>query len=97
MEEFGLRNGIDTNLLTIVAVIGSNAAFKEAIKSNLGVSILPRISIKDDIENGVIKEIKVNGLIMKRKLYMITQKKRTLPNQYGVFLEKLQALHALGR
>ena len=89
MEEFGAKTGFETEQLNTVAVLGSNAAIKEAIKENLGVSILSRISISDELENGKIKEIKVKGLTMKRMFYAVTLKKRSLPTCYRVFLERL--------
>lgn len=92
MEEFGATNGLVADQLNIVAVLGSNAAIIEAIKSNLGVSILSRVSICDELENGKIKEIKVNGLTMKRMFYSITLKNRTLPNHYSVFMLRLRGI-----
>ncbi len=89
MEEFGTKIGFETGQLNTVAVLGSNAAIKEAIKANLGVSILSRVSISDELENGKIKEIKVTGLTMKRMFYAVTLKKRSLPNRYSVFQERL--------
>lgn len=89
IEEFGAQNGFEISQLNTVAVLGSNAAIKEAIKADLGVSILSRISINDELENGKIKEITVKSLIMKRMFYVVTLKKRTLPNHYRIFMERL--------
>lgn len=89
MEEFVVKTGFKTGQLNTVAVLGSNAAIKEAIKANLGVSILSRISISDELENGKIREVKVKGLTMKRMFYAVTLKKRSLPTCYRVFLERL--------
>ncbi|NOX25656.1 MAG: hypothetical protein GXP59_06010 [Deltaproteobacteria bacterium] len=95
MEKFWLKNGCKGQLNT-VAVFGSNAAIKEAIKANLGVSILSRISISDDLECGKIKEIKIKGITMKRSFYIVTRKNRTLPNNYKVFLSSLlESAHAI--
>ncbi len=88
MEKFWLKNGFNGRL-NMVAVFGSNAAIKEAIKANLGVSILSRISINDDLECGKIKEIKIKGITMKRSFYVVTRQNRTLPNNYKVFLSSL--------
>jgi DNA-binding transcriptional LysR family regulator len=92
MEEFGLTNGLVADQLNIVAVLGSNTAIIEAIKTNLGVSILSRVSICDELENGRIREIKVKGLTMKRMFHVITLKNRTLPNHYSVFLQRLHGM-----
>ena len=89
MEEFGFKNGLAIDQLNTVAVLGSNAAIKEAIKENLGVSILSRISIRDELGCGKLKEIQIQGMTLKRSFYVVTLKKRSLPNHYTVFLETL--------
>lgn len=89
MEEFGLRNGLEIGQLNTVAVFGSNAAIKEAIKENFGVSILSRISIRDELECGKLKEVVIKGVTMKRSFYVTTHKKCSLPNHYNVFFKKL--------
>ncbi len=90
MEEFGFKNGLEITQLNTVAVLGSNAAIKEAIKEDLGVSILSRISIRDELGCGKLKEIQIEGMTLKRSFYVVTLKKRSLPNPYTVFLETLE-------
>jgi DNA-binding transcriptional LysR family regulator len=73
----------------ICATLGSSASVKEAVKANLGVSILSRHAILDELSQGTIKEIKVAGLLMKRIFYVVTPRKRTQPNHYQMFLNRL--------
>lgn len=73
----------------ICATLGSSASVKEAIKANLGVSIISRHALRDELANGTIKEIQVTGLTMKRNFYVVTSRKRTQPNHYQMFLKKL--------
>jgi DNA-binding transcriptional LysR family regulator len=73
----------------ICATLGSSSAVKEAIKANLGVSILSRNALRDELANRTIKEIQVTGVAMKRNFYVVTSRKRTLPNHYQMFLKKL--------
>jgi DNA-binding transcriptional LysR family regulator len=73
----------------ICATLGSSASVKEAVKADLGVSILSRHAVRDELVHGTIKEIKVTGLIMKRNFYVVTSRKRTQPNHYQKFLKKL--------
>ncbi len=97
MEEFGFKNGLEIGQLNTVAVLGSNAAIKEAIKEDLGVSILSRISIRDELDCGKLKEIQIEGMTLKRSFYVVTLKKRSLPNPYTVFLETLLAVREISR
>ena len=89
IEDFFIANGLDGDKLDTVAILGSNSAIKEGIKENLGVSIISRISIRDELTSGSIKEIKISNMCIKRMFYVIVHKKRTLPRQYAVFLEHL--------
>lgn len=89
IEDFLLKNKLDIDQLNTIAILGSNAAIKEGVKENLGVSILSKISIRDELAFGSIKEIKIKGMRIKRMFYTITHKKRTLPKHYTAFLEQL--------
>lgn len=77
------------NQLNICATLGSSAAVKEAIKANLGVSVISRHAIQDELLGGKIKEIHIPGLTMKRHFYVVTSTKRTLPNHYSELKKRL--------
>lgn len=82
--------GISLEDIKIAGIFGSTDAIKQAVKAGLGVSILSRLSVKDEIKHGVIKELKVADIYMKRKFYIVTHKKRSLPLSYNLFLKHLQ-------
>jgi DNA-binding transcriptional LysR family regulator len=63
--------------LNIVARLGSSTAVKEGIKAGLGVSILSSRALETELKTGILKALKVNGLDMKRKFYLMKNKKRT--------------------
>ncbi len=75
--------------LNICATLGSSAAVKEAIKANLGVSVISRYAIQDELTSGKIKQIHIPGLTMKRNFYVVTPTRRTLPNHYQELLQRL--------
>lgn len=77
------------NQLNICATLGSSVAVKEAIKANLGVSVISRHAIQDELLSGKIKEIHIPGLTMKRNFYIVTPARRTLPNRYQELLKRL--------
>ena len=77
------------NQLNICATLGSSAAVKEAIKANLGVSVISRYAIGDELLRGKIREIRIPGLTMKRNFYVVTPTRRTLPNHYQELLKRL--------
>jgi DNA-binding transcriptional LysR family regulator len=89
IESYLSQRGVDIDQLDTCAVLGSSAAIQEAIKSDMGVSILSRAAIQDGLRFKQIQEIAIEGLSMHRSCYVVTAKKRTLPNQYQVFLSSI--------
>jgi DNA-binding transcriptional LysR family regulator len=67
--------GIDS--LEIVARFGTSTAVKEGIKTGLGVSILSSRAINTELKTGILKALKVKGLSMSRKFYLIRDRRRT--------------------
>jgi len=60
----------------VVASLGSSTAVKEGIKSGLGVSVLSERAIETEVKAGILKPVKIKGLPMKRKFYLIQDKRR---------------------
>jgi DNA-binding transcriptional LysR family regulator len=83
--------GIFLEGIHIAGIFGSTDAVKQAVKAGLGVSILSRFSVTDELKHKILKEIKLIDLQMKRKFYIVTHKKRTLPQAYKIFLEHIMA------
>lgn len=83
--------GVSLEDIKVAGIFGSTDAIKQAVKAGLGVSILSRLSVKDELKYGILKEIKLSDIQMKRKFYIVTHKKRTLPAAYNLFLEHLKA------
>lgn len=83
--------GISFDDIEISGIFGSTDAVKQAVKAGLGVSILSRLSVKDELKHEILKEIKLTDTEMKRKFYIVTHKKRTLPAAYSMFLDYLRA------
>lgn len=82
--------GISVEDVKVSGIFGSTDAIKQAVKAALGISILSRLSVKDELKYGILKEIKLTNIEMKRKFYIATHRKRTLPPAYNVFLEHLK-------
>jgi DNA-binding transcriptional LysR family regulator len=83
--------GISFENIKIAGIFGSTDAVKQAVKAGLGVSILSKFSVTDELKHKILKEIKLIDLQMKRKFYIVTHKKRTLPQAYKMFLEHIMA------
>ncbi len=88
-EKFLGQEGISLKDIRVAGVFSSTDAVKQAVKAGLGISILSRFSVEDELRHNVLREIKIPNMNMKRCFYIVTHKKRTLPRLYEVFLEHL--------
>lgn len=88
-EKFLEGKGVSLDSIKIAGIFGSTDAVKQAVKAGLGVSILSKFSVIDELDHGILKEIKLTDIEMKRRFYIVTHKKRTLPRLYDTFLEHI--------
>jgi len=91
VEQFLTQIGISPADLKIRATLGSSTAIKEAVKSGLGVAVISKAAIHDELAGGRLKTIEIRNLSMKRSFYVVTPKRRTLPHHYQVFRKFLLA------
>ena len=90
-EKFLANKGISLENVHISGVFGSTDAIKQAVKAGLGVSILSKFSVADELKYKILEEIKLTDIQMKRRFYIVTHKKRTLPRLYETFLNYIIA------
>jgi len=74
----------------IVATLGSTSAVLQAAKEGLGAVIISRIAAQEALTGKTLQEIGIKNLKMKRKFYLVGQKKRTLPPHYLAFCHHLK-------
>jgi DNA-binding transcriptional LysR family regulator len=90
-EKFLESEGISFEDIKVAGIFGSTDAVKQAVKAGLGISILSKFSVADEIEYKLLEEIKLTDIQMKRRFYIVTHKKRTLPRLYDIFLQHILA------
>lgn len=90
MEDHFRAAGIDSDSLTIIASLGSNAAVKEAARRGLGVTVLSKLAVENELADGILRRIKLKGLTMSRDFYLVHHKLRTLPPSYQAFRDHLR-------
>ena len=73
--------------LNITARLGSTVSVIRGILCNAGISILSTIAVKDAVETGRLKTLRVEGLDLKRNFYLTTHKKYSLSPLSRVFSE----------
>jgi len=87
MEEELTRKGI---VLRKAMELGSTEAIKQAVAANLGVSIVSRYAITLEVVMGRLCAAHIKDLNLRRQLYAVSLKDRTLPLAAAAFLELLQ-------
>ncbi len=81
------RAGFSMQDLTVIMDLGSLSAIISAVEAGLGASIISRSAAKRSVEMGLIREAKILGLDLKRKLYLVFDKKRMLPKAALEFVD----------
>jgi DNA-binding transcriptional LysR family regulator len=78
LEQAFKKIDLDVKDLQVVAEMGSNEAVRQSVKAGLGISIISRRAVLEDLEEGRLQEIKIKKLPLIRNFYLITLKQRTL-------------------
>ena len=72
------KKGHSIDDLKVIAEMGSTMAVIQAVKQNIGVSILSTISIKDELQFGTLKALSVDGVNLNRNFFLSWHKLRSL-------------------
>ena len=56
--------------------IGSTQAIKSAVEAGLGISILPRLTVARELEQGFLREVGISGINITRNLWLVKKNKR---------------------
>jgi DNA-binding transcriptional LysR family regulator len=83
-EGFSCKNVI------VAGIFGSTDAVKQAAKAGLGLTILSRYAVTEELKHRLLKEINLDIRPMKRMFYIATHRKRALPFLYSLFLDHLK-------
>lgn len=89
MEKQHLLHRISMKALNIKAILGSTDSLREAVKAGLGATILSRFVVRDDLKAGLVEEIRITGVRMRRNFHVVCRKKRVLPEHYRAFIRFL--------
>jgi len=69
--------GYQTEDMNIIAEMGSTAAVIQGIKNNVGVSILSRMAVSDELQTKKLRAVAVTGLDLSRNFYLTTDRYKT--------------------
>lgn len=92
-SESGMRNLVesffnDHNLLPLInnsMELGSMQAIKSAVEADLGISILPKITVFKELEYNILSEVKVLELNIKRDFWVFQKNRRFISPEETAF------------
>ncbi len=73
--------------LDVVMELGHSEAIKRAVEAGVGMACLSNLAVSGEIERGELKELKLEGVDMKRKLYIIQHKNKVNTRLMNTFLD----------
>ena len=74
--------------------LGSTEAIKQAVAASLGASIVSRYAITFEVATGRLRSAHINDLNLRRHLYVVSHRERTLPPAAVAFRELLRNARA---
>jgi DNA-binding transcriptional LysR family regulator len=89
LEENLNAEGLRVASFKVVAKMGSTQAVCQAIKHGIGVSIVSKLAVSDDLRTGTLRALKIDGLNLERHFYLTRHKHRTLSPLGRVFKDFL--------
>ena len=90
------ENGFELSKISVVAEMGSTESVRQGIKSKIGVSILSRSAVDEDIEHGLLAIVDIESIRFSRPLYLIQRRNRQMSPLCTAFLARLRSDHGDG-
>jgi DNA-binding transcriptional LysR family regulator len=81
--------GLGLDRFRIVAEMGSTQAVKQAVKAGVGVSVVSRLAVEEEVRAGTLASLRLKNVRITRGFHVVTRKDRTrspLAEAFRVFL-----------
>ncbi|HTG00954.1 MAG TPA: selenium metabolism-associated LysR family transcriptional regulator [Nitrospirota bacterium] len=75
----------------VAGIFGSTDAVKQAAIAGLGITILSKLAVTEELKHRLLTNIKLDIPPLKRMFYIATHRKRALPHLYSLFLDHLRS------
>jgi DNA-binding transcriptional LysR family regulator len=73
--------------LNVIGYLESQEAIKEAVKTGLGLTVISRKAVEQELKAGLLAGYRVKDLPLQRNFYLVFRKKRILPPLSDAFLK----------
>lgn len=78
----------------IAGVYNNTEAIKQAVRANLGLAVVPKISIEEEIDRSLVWSIEVKDLNLKRKFNLVYHHQKFFTNALQAFIRTSKAVSA---
>jgi len=95
MHQILASHGVDPHRLATVAEVASTESVRQSIKAKIGIAILSRLAVAEDLEHGTLVVVPLTGVTMHRPFYLCQRQGRRLSPLGQAFGDYL--LRAAGR
>jgi DNA-binding transcriptional LysR family regulator len=83
--------GVGPERFAVAATLGSTEAVKHGVAAGLGWSVVSRRAAESELAAGLLQEVAVRGVRMRRSFLLVTHGRRTLPAPCAAFVAQLGA------
>lgn len=94
-EDFMNENNIDTSDLKVKVQAEDNEIVKNFAINHMGIAVISKIAVEKEIQEGILHQIQVDGLEIKRQLYYVYHKDRYYTKIEDKFKEYIINKYAL--
>jgi LysR family transcriptional regulator, transcriptional activator of the cysJI operon len=81
-----VMSGVGANW-KIAGVYNNTEAIKQAVRGNLGLAVVPKISVEEEIDRGLVRSIEVKDLNLKRKFNLVYHNQKFITTAIQTFIE----------
>jgi DNA-binding transcriptional LysR family regulator len=86
IEECLYKNGLDPHRLNVVLEVSNTESIKAVVESGLGISIISQYAIKKELQLGMLRQIKIQGIKLNRFFNLVYDKNKVLSLPAEAFL-----------
>jgi DNA-binding transcriptional LysR family regulator len=85
------KAGVDIEKLSTNLVLGTSQAVVSAVEAGVGIAFVSNLAIKKSLALGLVKQMAVEGLELRRDFYCVYRKERVVSRLLGEFIAFVQA------
>ncbi len=85
------KAGIDLDKLSANLVLGTSQSVVSAVEAGVGIAFVSNLAIRKSVALGLVKEVAVKGLELRRDFYCVYRKERVVSRLLSEFIAFVQA------